>query len=58
MEKKSPFTNKYLDTYRHRVRLIRVRLLKYRLIFRFSGDISSQYKVVLVSFPEDFEQNF
>ena len=57
-EKKSPFTNKYPDTYRYCVRLIQVRLPKYRLIFRFSGNISSQYKIVLVSFPEDFEQNF
>ena len=46
------------DTYRHFLRRIKVRLPKYRLIFRFSGNISSQYKIVLVSFPEDFEQNF
>lgn len=63
---KKPFTfgrkaktkKKCPDTYRHFLRLIKVPLPKYRLIFRFSGNISSQYKIVLVSLPEDFEQNF
>ena len=51
-EEKSP------DTYRHCLRLNKVRLPKYRLIFRCSGNISSQYKIVLVSFPKEFQQNF